>query len=135
VRVLGSITQLHIYKLIYPSAAKKQARRRWDPPRAARGRPAAVEQHSSDDDLAVDHDANIETRDPTAEELRAARRARMEEFAEYVDLSGTHLSPIGFKIFFVVSGCDEGKPRWPPRPHQSVNHNGKPVGRSLMSKS
>ncbi|KAJ7734900.1 hypothetical protein B0H14DRAFT_2639302 [Mycena olivaceomarginata] len=59
----------------------KQARRRWDPPRAARGRCATVEQRFSDDDLTVDH-VELETRGSAAEELRAARRARLEDFAD-----------------------------------------------------
>jgi hypothetical protein len=39
----------------------------------------------SDDDLTVDRDVDLETRVPTAEEMRAARRARLEDFVEYID--------------------------------------------------
>jgi hypothetical protein len=40
----------------------------------------------TDNGLAVDHDVDIETRDTSAKELRATRRSRLEDFAEYIDL-------------------------------------------------
>ncbi|KAJ7776681.1 hypothetical protein B0H14DRAFT_2631688 [Mycena olivaceomarginata] len=69
-------------KMSKARAAKKLARRRWDPPRAARDCSATVEQEHSLDNGAVDDDVDFETRDTSAEELRAARRARLEEFAD-----------------------------------------------------
>jgi hypothetical protein len=133
---LGST--LHIYELIYYSAAKKQARRRWDPPRVVHGRPATVDQHLSDEDgLTVNHDVDLKSRDATAEELRAVRRARMEVYAEYVRqlwiLTAIVFQKILFKTFSVVSGCDGGKARCSPRTHQLVNRHGKPALCLLMS--
>ncbi|KAJ7821916.1 hypothetical protein B0H14DRAFT_2598830 [Mycena olivaceomarginata] len=66
-------------KMVAARAAKKQARRRWDPPRQVRSRPPAPDTMDEDEDFDLDD----ERPEPSAEEqLRIARRAKMEEYAK-----------------------------------------------------
>jgi hypothetical protein len=69
----------------FPSAAKKQARRRWDPPQQVRRAPAPAPDTTDEDE---DFDLEDEPPEPSAEEqLRITRRAKMEEYAECVSSS------------------------------------------------